>query len=192
VPCHAAGVADTRAPPDGRSALQAAPGPASRARRRKEASQEQHPHTPTRGVLMIAAPSQDWNVFQQIFVEHWNGSKRVYPLASRPVAPGNLGSCLGASARRHTDARKPAPTPAALPGGVTRGAAGMPPITSLSLGRAPARVPALCERLWRAGPVLVCHQHLITQPLTDPSHRTLGLLYSLPVGHHALGGNVAG
>lgn len=28
---------------------------------------------------MIAAPSQDWNVFQQIFVEHWDGFKRVYP-----------------------------------------------------------------------------------------------------------------
>jgi hypothetical protein len=28
---------------------------------------------------MIVAPSQDWNVFQQIFVEHWDGFKRVYP-----------------------------------------------------------------------------------------------------------------
>jgi len=28
---------------------------------------------------MLAAPSQDWNVFQQIFVEHWDGFKRVYP-----------------------------------------------------------------------------------------------------------------
>src|SRR5215470_3040092 len=28
---------------------------------------------------MLAAPSQDWNVFQQIFVEHWVGFKRVYP-----------------------------------------------------------------------------------------------------------------
>jgi Transposase zinc-binding domain/Putative transposase len=38
-----------------------------------------HPHTPTRCALMIAAPSQDWNLFQQIFVEHWDGFKRVYP-----------------------------------------------------------------------------------------------------------------
>ena len=28
---------------------------------------------------MIAAPSQDRNLFQQIFVEHWDGFKRVYP-----------------------------------------------------------------------------------------------------------------
>jgi len=28
---------------------------------------------------MIAAPSQDWNVFKQIFVEHWDGFTRVYP-----------------------------------------------------------------------------------------------------------------
>jgi len=28
---------------------------------------------------MIAAPSQDWNLFKQIFVEHWDGFTRVYP-----------------------------------------------------------------------------------------------------------------
>ena len=28
---------------------------------------------------MMAEPSRDWNVFQQIFVEHWDGFKRVYP-----------------------------------------------------------------------------------------------------------------
>jgi Putative transposase/Transposase zinc-binding domain len=28
---------------------------------------------------MLAAPSQDWNVFKQIFVEHWDGFTRVYP-----------------------------------------------------------------------------------------------------------------
>jgi hypothetical protein len=28
---------------------------------------------------MIAAPSQDWNVFKQLFAEHWDGFKRVYP-----------------------------------------------------------------------------------------------------------------
>jgi len=38
-----------------------------------------HPNTPTRCALMIAAPSQDWNVFKQIFAEHWDGFKRVYP-----------------------------------------------------------------------------------------------------------------
>jgi hypothetical protein len=28
---------------------------------------------------MLAAPSQDWNVFKQIFGEHWDGFTRVYP-----------------------------------------------------------------------------------------------------------------
>lgn len=28
---------------------------------------------------MLVAPSRDWNVFQQIFAEHWDGFKRVYP-----------------------------------------------------------------------------------------------------------------
>ena len=47
---------------------------------------------------MIAVPSQDWNVFQQIFVEHWEGFKHVYPrydtryydgLVSKMLACGN-------------------------------------------------------------------------------------------------------
>jgi hypothetical protein len=33
---------------------------------------------------MIAAASQDWNVFQQIFVEHWDGFKCVYPRYNKP------------------------------------------------------------------------------------------------------------
>jgi len=41
-------------------------------------------NTLTRYALMIAAPSQDWNVFQQIFVEHWDGFKRVYPRYQTP------------------------------------------------------------------------------------------------------------
>src|SRR5262247_2900074 len=28
---------------------------------------------------MLAAPSQAWNIFKQIFVEHWDGFTRVYP-----------------------------------------------------------------------------------------------------------------
>ena len=38
-----------------------------------------HPNTPTRYGLMRADPSPDWNVFKQIFVEHWDGFKRLYP-----------------------------------------------------------------------------------------------------------------
>jgi Putative transposase/Transposase zinc-binding domain len=57
-----------------------------------------YPPTPTRCALMLAAPSQDWNVFQQIFVEHWEGFKHVYPrydtryydgLVSKMLACGN-------------------------------------------------------------------------------------------------------
>jgi hypothetical protein len=39
----------------------------------------QHPNPPTRWALMIAAPARDWNVFKQIFTEHWDGFKRLYP-----------------------------------------------------------------------------------------------------------------
>jgi hypothetical protein len=28
---------------------------------------------------MLAAPSRDWNVFQQIFAEHWAGFTRAHP-----------------------------------------------------------------------------------------------------------------
>ena len=28
---------------------------------------------------MMAEPSRDWNVFQQIFVEHWEGFTRAHP-----------------------------------------------------------------------------------------------------------------
>ena len=37
------------------------------------------PNTSTRCALMIAAPSQAWNVFKQSFVEHWEEFKRIYP-----------------------------------------------------------------------------------------------------------------
>jgi hypothetical protein len=33
---------------------------------------------------MIAAPSRDWNVFKQIFAEHWDGFKRIYPPYDTP------------------------------------------------------------------------------------------------------------
>jgi hypothetical protein len=43
---------------------------------------------------MIAAPSQDWNVFQQIFVEHWEGFKRVYPRYNTPYYDGLVDKML--------------------------------------------------------------------------------------------------
>jgi hypothetical protein len=33
----------------------------------------------TRCALMLAAPSRDWNVFKQIFAEHWDGFTHVHP-----------------------------------------------------------------------------------------------------------------
>jgi len=44
---------------------------------------------------MLAAPSQDWNVFQQIFVEHWDGFKHVYPRYNKPYYDGLVDKMLG-------------------------------------------------------------------------------------------------
>ena len=55
----------------------------------------QHPHTPTRWALMIAAPARDWNVFKQIFVEHWDGFTRVYPRDDTPYYAGRVDKMLG-------------------------------------------------------------------------------------------------
>src|SRR5919201_3086644 len=35
--------------------------------------------TSTRCALMLAAPARDWNVFQQIFAEHWDGFTHAHP-----------------------------------------------------------------------------------------------------------------
>jgi hypothetical protein len=43
---------------------------------------------------MIAAPSQDWNIFQQIFVEHWDGFKRVHPRDNKPYYDGLVDKML--------------------------------------------------------------------------------------------------
>src|SRR5215467_2385334 len=44
---------------------------------------------------MLAAPSQDWNVFQQIFVEHWDGFKHVYPRYDTRYYDGLVDKMLG-------------------------------------------------------------------------------------------------
>ena len=44
---------------------------------------------------MLAAPAQDWNVFQQIFVEHWDGFKYVYPRYNIPYYDGLVDKMLG-------------------------------------------------------------------------------------------------
>ena len=43
---------------------------------------------------MLAAPAQNWNVFQQIFVEHWDGFKRVYPRYNTPYYDGLVDKML--------------------------------------------------------------------------------------------------
>jgi len=35
--------------------------------------------TPTQCALIMAEPSRDWNVFKQIFAEHWDGFKHAHP-----------------------------------------------------------------------------------------------------------------
>jgi hypothetical protein len=44
---------------------------------------------------MIAAPSQDWNLFQQIFVEPWDGFKRVYPRYAKRYYDALVDKMLG-------------------------------------------------------------------------------------------------
>ncbi len=44
---------------------------------------------------MMAAPSQDWNLFQQIFVEHWDGFKRVYPRYDKRYYDARVDKMLG-------------------------------------------------------------------------------------------------
>jgi hypothetical protein len=44
---------------------------------------------------MLAAPSQDGNVFKQIFVEHWDGFTRVYPRYNTRYYDGVVAKMLG-------------------------------------------------------------------------------------------------
>jgi hypothetical protein len=44
---------------------------------------------------MLAEPSRDWNVFKQIFVEHWDGFKRVYPRYNTRYYDGLVEQMLG-------------------------------------------------------------------------------------------------
>ncbi len=44
---------------------------------------------------MTAEPSQGWNVFKQIFVDHWDGFQRVYPRYNKPYYDGLVDKMLG-------------------------------------------------------------------------------------------------
>jgi hypothetical protein len=44
---------------------------------------------------MTAEPAPDWNVFQQIFAEHWEGFTRVYPRYDTRYDDGLVDKMLG-------------------------------------------------------------------------------------------------
>ena len=44
---------------------------------------------------MIAAAARDWNVFKQIFAEHWDGFKRIYPRYNTRYYDGLVDKMLG-------------------------------------------------------------------------------------------------
>ena len=50
---------------------------------------------PSRCALMLATPSRDWNVFKQIFAEHWDGFKCVYPRYNTRYYDGLVDKMLG-------------------------------------------------------------------------------------------------
>ena len=44
---------------------------------------------------MMAAPSRDWNIFKQIFAEHWDGFTRVHPRYHTSYYDGLVDKMLG-------------------------------------------------------------------------------------------------
>jgi len=54
-----------------------------------------HPNTLTRCALRSADPSRDWNVFTQIFAEHWAGVKRLSPRYDPRYDDGLVEQLLG-------------------------------------------------------------------------------------------------
>ena len=44
---------------------------------------------------MLAVPSRDWNVFKQIFAEHWEGFKGVHPRYNTRYYDGLVDKMLG-------------------------------------------------------------------------------------------------
>ena len=48
-------------------------------RRRVQPRHRNNPQTLSRWSWMLAAPSRDWSVFQQIFADHWDTFQRAHP-----------------------------------------------------------------------------------------------------------------
>ena len=55
----------------------------------------QHPNTPDRYGPMYAEPTPGWNVFKQIFTEHWDGFKGVRPRYNTPYYDDLVDKMLG-------------------------------------------------------------------------------------------------
>ena len=53
------------------------------------------PNTPKRDGLMTAEAPPDWNVFKQIFAQHWDGFTRVYPRYNKSYYAGLVDKMLG-------------------------------------------------------------------------------------------------
>jgi hypothetical protein len=59
--------------------------------------QPRHRHNPTtltRWTRMLAAPSRDWRVFQQIFAEHWEAFQHAHPRSQTAYDDGLVGKRL--------------------------------------------------------------------------------------------------
>lgn len=49
----------------------------------------------TRCDLIIVEPAQGWNVFKQIFIDHWDGFKHVHPRYNTHYYDGLVDKMLG-------------------------------------------------------------------------------------------------
>jgi Transposase zinc-binding domain len=54
-----------------------------------------HLNTPKRGGLVTAAAPPAWNIFKQIFAEHWDGFTRVYPRYNNAYYDGLVAKMRG-------------------------------------------------------------------------------------------------
>ena len=53
------------------------------------------PYTPKRYDLMATASPPAWSIFKQIYAEHWDGFKRVYPRYNQRYYDGLIQKMLG-------------------------------------------------------------------------------------------------
>jgi len=63
--------------------------------RRGTTAAPQQSNTLTRCTLMLAAPSRDWNVFKQIFADHWEAFQHAHPRYQTAYYNGLVAKMLG-------------------------------------------------------------------------------------------------